>query len=95
QTNILQHNIRTPPGIIIQQRPYHVPEAHRQAIEEEVQQLLKLGVIEPSRNPWSSPIVMVPKPDGTLHFCSEVSSGLRKKKVEAVRTVPRPKTKTQ
>ncbi len=63
QTNVLQHDIRTPPGVIVRQRPYRVPEARRQAIEEEVQQMLKLGVIEPSRSPWSSPIVMVPKPD--------------------------------
>ncbi len=71
QTNVLQHDIRTPPGVIVRQRPYRVPEARRQAIEEEVQQMLKFGVIEPSRSPWSSPIVMVPKPDGTLCFCND------------------------
>uniref|UniRef100_A0A9J7WWR1 ribonuclease H n=1 Tax=Cyprinus carpio carpio TaxID=630221 RepID=A0A9J7WWR1_CYPCA len=71
QTNVIQHHIRTPPGVIVRQRPYRVPEARRQAIEEEVQQMLKLGVIEPSRSPWSSPIVMVPKPDGTLRFCND------------------------
>ncbi|KAI2645187.1 Retrovirus-related Pol polyprotein from transposon 17.6 [Labeo rohita] len=71
QTNVIQHDIRTPPGVIVRQRPYRVPEARRQAIEEEVQEMLKLGVIEPSRSPWSSPIVMVPKPDGTLCFCND------------------------
>uniref|UniRef100_A0A9J7XB62 Gypsy retrotransposon integrase-like protein 1 n=1 Tax=Cyprinus carpio carpio TaxID=630221 RepID=A0A9J7XB62_CYPCA len=58
QTNVIQHHIWTPPGVIVRQRPYRVPEARRQAIEEEVQQMLKLEVIEPSRSPWSSPIVM-------------------------------------
>ncbi|KAL0149347.1 hypothetical protein M9458_055385 [Cirrhinus mrigala] len=71
QTNVLSHDIRTPPGVIIRQRPYRVPEARRQAIEEEIQKMLKLGVIEPSRSPWSSPIVLVPKPDGTLWFCND------------------------
>ncbi len=71
RTRILQHDIRTPPGTIVRQRPYRVPEARRQAIEEEIQQMLKLGVIEPSNSPWSSPIVMVPKPDGTLRFCDD------------------------
>ncbi len=36
-----------------------------------MQEMLRLGVIEPSRSPWSSPIVMVPKPDGTLRFCND------------------------
>ncbi|MGL5480857.1 MAG: reverse transcriptase family protein, partial [Aeromonas veronii] len=63
--------IRTDPGVIVWQRPYRVPEARRQAIQEEVQRMLRLGVIEPSRSLWSSPIVMVPKQDGTLRFCND------------------------
>ncbi|KAI2667015.1 Retrovirus-related Pol polyprotein from transposon 17.6 [Labeo rohita] len=71
QTNVIQHDIRTPPGVIVRQRPYRVPEARRQAIEDEISEMLKLGIIEPSRSAWSSPIVMVPKPDGTLRFCND------------------------
>ncbi|KAL1282357.1 hypothetical protein QQF64_001160 [Cirrhinus molitorella] len=71
QTNVIEHEIRTPPGVVVRQRPYQVPEARRTAIESEIQDMLKLGVIEPSRSPWSSPIVMVPKPDGTLRFCND------------------------
>ncbi|KAI2665215.1 Retrovirus-related Pol polyprotein from transposon 17.6 [Labeo rohita] len=71
QTNVVQHSIKTQPGVIVRQRPYRVPEARQCAIEEEIQHMLKLGVIEPSRSPWSSPIVMVPKPDGTLRFCND------------------------
>ncbi|KAL0152472.1 hypothetical protein M9458_052195 [Cirrhinus mrigala] len=71
QTNVIQHDIRTPPGVIVRQRPYRVPESRRQAIEEKIQEMPKLGVIEPSRSLWSSPIVMVPKPDGTLRFCND------------------------
>ncbi len=51
KTQVLQHHIKTPPGVVVKQRPYHIPEARRQAIEEEIQQMLKLGVIEPSRSP--------------------------------------------
>ncbi len=71
RTNVLQHDVRVPSGTVVRQRPYRVPEARRHAIEEEVQEMLKLGIIEPSRSPWSSPIVMVPKPDGTLRFCND------------------------
>ncbi len=79
RTHLLQHDIRTPTGVIVKQRPYRIPEARRQAIEDEVQQMLKLGVIEPSRSPWSSPIVLVPKPDGKpplLQWLSPPKRGL-------------------
>lgn len=33
--------------------------------------MLQLGVVQPSRSDWSSPIVMVLKPDGSTQFCMD------------------------
>ena len=35
------------------------------AVQEEIKEMLDKGVIVPSKSPYSSPIVMVPKRDGT------------------------------
>ncbi|KAL0162352.1 hypothetical protein M9458_041748 [Cirrhinus mrigala] len=71
QTDVLSYEIHNPPDTIIRQWPYRVPEVRRQAIEEEAQWMLHLGVIKESQSPWSNPIVMVPKKDGTYRFCND------------------------
>lgn len=48
---------------------YKVGPKERQFIEEQIKTLLELGVIEPSRSPWGSPIVLVKKADGSFRMC--------------------------
>ncbi|KAK3526531.1 hypothetical protein QTP70_030689, partial [Hemibagrus guttatus] len=33
--------------------------------------MLKEGIIKESASPWSSPIVVVPKPNGSVHLCND------------------------
>lgn len=38
-------------------------------MKKQLQQLLEQGVIRPSTSPWGSPIIIVPKNDGTWRMC--------------------------
>ena len=40
-------------------------------LREEVQYLLDNDFIEPSQSEWSSPCILVPKPDGTFRICTD------------------------
>ncbi|GJR79840.1 hypothetical protein Tco_0150625 [Tanacetum coccineum] len=46
-------------------RPYRYPPSQKDVIETMVKELLDSGVIRPSHSPFSSPIVMVKKKDGS------------------------------
>ena len=48
---------------------YPNPFALRETIEKELKELLEMGLIEPSQTPYSSPVVMVRKTDGSNRFC--------------------------
>ena len=69
-TDVLQHVIRVRPDHTpVRQACYRVPERLVEALKEEIHLMLKLGVIEPSESECSSPIVIVPKKDGSLRIC--------------------------
>ena len=53
----------------IAQNPYRAGPKARQFESAEVERMLESGIIRPSKSPWSSPVVLVPKKDGTLRFC--------------------------
>lgn len=39
------------------------------SVRKEPEAVLQAGIIEPSVSPWKSPLVIVPKPEGTIHIC--------------------------
>lgn len=68
QTNV-KHRINTGDHVPINQRAYRVSPMERRIIHEEVQKMLEGGIIQPSESPWSSPVVLVRKKDGSWRFC--------------------------
>ena len=49
--------------------PYSIAPARKHIVEENLQEMLRQDFITPSNSPWSSPVVLAPKKDGTLRFC--------------------------
>lgn len=69
RTELIYHSIILNDPKPIRQPVYRVPERLLPVMKEELEMMTSLGVIEPSTSEWSSPIVLVPKKDGTLRFC--------------------------
>ena len=68
KTSMVKHAIRTK-GPPIRQPIRRLPMSTQGVIEQEVQRMLKEGIIRPSSSPWSSPVVLVRKSDGSWRFC--------------------------
>ena len=53
----------------IKSRAYRVNPATQEKIDQHIDDLLKGGIIRPSISPWSSPIIIVGKEDGSSRLC--------------------------
>jgi hypothetical protein len=75
-TSVVKHSINVVPGTNpINTKPYRLPETQKAETEKQIDKLVKEGVVEESKSPWNSPLLVVPKKDD--------ASG--KKKVEVSR----------
>ena len=54
---------------LIKQHPYKVSPMKRELLDKEIQYILENDIIEESQSNWSSPCILVPKPDGGFRFC--------------------------
>ena len=65
-TEQTMHHIKVNPGTSPVYIPaYRLPHSQRQIVDDQVEDMLKQGVIQHSTSPWNSPLFLVPKKDGT------------------------------
>lgn len=67
--DLVQHKIDTHGHSPIKLQPYRIPVIQRDKVAQMIDEMRAQGVVKPSSSPWSSPIVLVPKKDGSLRFC--------------------------
>lgn len=68
-TSLTEHEIPTGDAAPIKQPPRRVPLAHAADEKKAIDDLKSKGVIRDSVSPWSSPIVLVAKKDGSVRPC--------------------------
>jgi hypothetical protein len=69
RTSLTSHKIDTGDRKPIKQQPRRLPLAKVDIAQEAIKGMHEQGIIEPSSSPWTAPIVLVKKKDGTHRFC--------------------------
>ena len=68
-TDIIEHEIKLTSKVPVHSKPYPMPFAMRESFKSDIDDMLKLGIIEPVESPYASPVVIVKKPDGSNRVC--------------------------
>lgn len=66
---VAEHAINTESARPIHQPPYKSAWKEREVVQNQVDGMLRKGIIEHSDSPWCAPVVLVKKKDGDWRFC--------------------------
>ena len=71
RTGVCKMKIQTEEAKPVASQPYRVPDRFKEGVRVEIEKLVDLGILVPSFGTWASPIVPVPKPDGSIRICAD------------------------
>ena len=63
------HKIDTGDNAPFRQRPYRIPQSQLEMVDKNIEEMLNKGIIQESNSPWSQPLVIATKKDGSPRFC--------------------------
>ena len=69
KTKVVKMTIKTGDHEPLVSHPHRVPDKLKDGVRREVLKLVEEGIAVPSCSPWASPIVPVPKGDGSVRLC--------------------------
>jgi len=69
KTNLIQHKVKLTTDKPVYRKPYPIPYALSEKVQQEINDMLNLGIIEPTTSPYAAPIVVLKKKDSSLRVC--------------------------
>ena len=72
KTTVACHDVDVDGATPIKQHPYRLNPLKLEAMRKELKYMLENDIIEPSTSEWSSPCILVPKPDKSFRFVTDL-----------------------
>lgn len=69
RTALVEHEVQVGGAVPIKQHPYRLSPYKLSLVKEELTYMQEIGAVEPGQSEWSSPVVLVPKPDQSWRLC--------------------------
>ena len=74
RTNKISMHIDTGDAKPFKKKQYPMSPYMLKTLNKELDEMLELGVVEPSNSPYYSPVLLVKKANGEMRFCFEMST---------------------
>lgn len=71
QTHVMYHDVDVGEARPVKQHPYRMNPIKTEIMSREVKYLVENELVEGSHSEWSSPCLLVPKPNSTYRFCTD------------------------